>query len=103
MDAITLLGLAAATCTTVAFLPQVIKNWRTKSAGNLSFGTFGLFTFGVVLWLVYGGLIQNVPIIVSNVVTLVLNVANLSQMLWYRPARSRVVASPDRRDRSTLD
>ena len=84
MDSVTLLGLVAASCTTVAFLPQVVKNWRRKSAGDLSFGTFGLFTFGVVLWLVYGSLIGNLPIIVSNVITLVLNVANLSQMLWYR-------------------
>jgi MtN3 and saliva related transmembrane protein len=89
MDAITLLGLAAATCTTVAFLPQVIKNWRTKSAGDLSFGTFGLFTLGVVLWLVYGALIDNIPIIVSNVVTLALYLANLTQMMWYRPPRPR--------------
>jgi MtN3 and saliva related transmembrane protein len=93
MDAITGLGLLAASCTTVAFLPQVIKNWRTKSAGDLSFGTFGLFTFGVVLWLVYGALIGNLPIIVSNVITLVLNVANLTQMIWYRrrgaPAAAR--------------
>ena len=88
MDPITVLGLAAATCTTVAFLPQVIKNWRTKSAGDLSFGTFGLFTFGVVLWLVYGGLIENIPIIVSNSVTLALNIANLIQMVWYRPSRT---------------
>jgi MtN3 and saliva related transmembrane protein len=84
MDSITLLGLVAATCTTVAFLPQVLKNWRTKSAGDLSFGTFGLFTTGVVLWLIYGSLIHNLPIIVSNVITLVLNVANLTQMIWYR-------------------
>jgi MtN3 and saliva related transmembrane protein len=84
MDRITLLGLVAAACTTIAFLPQVIKNWRTKSAGDLSFGTFGLFTAGVVLWLVYGSLIGNVPIIVSNVITLILNVANLAQMIWYR-------------------
>lgn len=88
MDPITALGLAAAACTTVAFLPQVIKNWRTRSAGDLSFGTFGLFTFGVALWLMYGLLIGNVPIIVSNVITLALQVANLSQMAWYRGRRT---------------
>jgi len=91
MDAVTSLGLIAAACTTIAFLPQVMKNWRTKSAGDLSFGTFGLFTTGVVLWLIYGILIGNLPIIVSNIITLVLNVANLAQMVWYRrrnaPAR----------------
>ena len=84
MDAVTLLGLLAATLTTVAFLPQVIKNWKTRSAGDLSFGTFGLFTAGLVLWLSYGLLIGNLPIIVSNTVTLVLNAVNLVQMVKYR-------------------
>ncbi|GIV59136.1 MAG: sugar transporter SemiSWEET [Rhodothermaceae bacterium] len=83
-DARTVLGLVAAACTTVAFLPQVVKNWRTKSAGDLSFGMFGLFTIGVVLWLVYGVLIENLPIIAANMVTLVLNVINLVQMVRYR-------------------
>jgi len=84
VDAITVLGLTAAACTTVAFLPQVIKNWQTKSAGDLSFGTFGLFTAGLVLWLAYGISIGNLPIIVSNTVTLVLNAVNLAQMVKYR-------------------
>lgn len=84
MDAITMLGLLAATTTTVAFLPQVIKNWKTRSAGDLSFGTFGLFTAGLVLWLVYGLIIGNLPIIVSNTVTLALNAVNLVQMVKYR-------------------
>jgi len=84
MDAVTILGLLAATCTTVAFLPQLIKNWKRRSAGDLSFGTFGLFTAGVALWLVYGIIIGNLPIIVSNLVTLALNIANLVQMVKYR-------------------
>lgn len=84
MDAVTILGLLAAALTTVAFLPQVIKNWKTRSAGDLSFGTFGLFTAGLVLWLVYGLIIDNIPIIASNVVTLALNLVNLVQMVKYR-------------------
>ncbi len=87
MDPITLLGFGAAVCTTIAFLPQVIKNWRTRSAGDLSFGTFTVFTFGVVLWLVYGILINSLPIIAANVITLVLNVVNLGQMVLYRKPR----------------
>lgn len=87
MDAITILGLLAATTTTVAFLPQVIKNWKTRSAGDLSFGTFGLFTAGLVLWLAYGIIIGNLPIIVSNTVTLGLNAVNLAQMVKYRKGR----------------
>ena len=84
MDAITILGLLAAALTTVAFLPQVIKNWKTRSAGDLSFGTFGLFTAGLILWLTYGIIIGNVPIIVANVITLALNAVNLIQMVKYR-------------------
>lgn len=83
-DPVTALGLLAATCTTVAFLPQIIKNWKTQSAGDLSFGTFGLFTFGLGLWLAYGIVIGNLPIIVSNAVTLALNAVNLAQMVKYR-------------------
>lgn len=84
MDAITMLGLLAATMTTVAFLPQILKNWKTRSAGDLSFGTFGLFTAGLVLWLAYGIIIGNLPIIVSNTITLALNAVNLAQMVKYR-------------------
>jgi MtN3 and saliva related transmembrane protein len=84
MDAITILGLLAATMTTVAFLPQILKNWKTRSAGDLSFGTFGLFTAGLVLWLAYGIIIGNLPIIVSNTITLALNAVNLAQMVKYR-------------------
>ncbi len=84
MDAVTILGLLAATLTTVAFLPQIIKNWKTRSAGDLSFGTFGLFTAGLVVWLAYGIIIGNLPIIVSNVVTLALNAINLVQMVKYQ-------------------
>lgn len=89
LDAITLLGLFAAVCTTVAFIPQVLKNWRTKSAGDLSFGTFGLLTLGIVSWLIYGIALRNVPIIAANSVTLVLNLANLTQMVWYRREEAR--------------
>lgn len=83
---ITLLGLLAATCTTVAFVPQAVKTWRTKSAGDLSAGTFVLFWTGVVLWLAYGLLIGDVPIILANVVTLALATTILVQIVRYRRA-----------------
>lgn len=84
MSAVTMLGLSAAACTTLAFLPQVVRNWRTRSVDDLSFGTFGLFSIGIVLWLAYGLVIGDVPLIVANVVTLLLTLANLAQMVWYR-------------------
>lgn len=72
MDAHTLLGTAAGTLTTLAFLPQVIKAWRTRSTHDISLGMFLLFSTGLVLWLMYGALIGSWPIIIANTVTLVL-------------------------------
>ncbi len=69
---VTLIGLAAATLTTIAFLPQVIKTWKSQSAKDLSFGTFSIFSMGVILWLIYGLLIGDLPIILANTITLIL-------------------------------
>lgn len=80
----TFIGLVAATLTTLSFLPQALKAWRTKSAGDLSFGTFSMFCVGVVLWLVYGILLGDLPIILSNVVTFFLASSILVQMIVYR-------------------
>ncbi len=72
MDANTFLGIAAGTLTTLAFIPQVVKTWRTRSTHDISLGMFLLFSTGLVLWLVYGALIGSWPIIIANTVTLVL-------------------------------
>ncbi|MDN4166855.1 SemiSWEET transporter [Cytophagales bacterium LB-30] len=69
MDYIEIIGLLAAICTTLAFVPQVVKTWQSKSAKDLSLGMFLLFFVGVCLWLSYGLLIGNRPIIVANLVT----------------------------------
>ncbi len=70
---ITLIGLAAAFCTTVAFLPQVIKTWRTRSTKDISLAMFLVFTTGIFLWLVYGLIIRDVPLIAANGITFVLS------------------------------
>ena len=49
-----LIGFIAATLTTIAFLPQVIKVWKSRSARDISLGMYCLFSSGVLLWLVYG-------------------------------------------------
>lgn len=67
-----MLGLIAGACTTIAFLPQVIKTWKSRSAKDLSLSMFSIFTIGVSLWLVYGILDQNVPVIAANLITLML-------------------------------
>ncbi len=70
---ITAIGLVAASLTTIAFLPQAIKTWRSKSAKDLSLGMFGIFTTGVLLWLIYGLLVNDLPIILANTFTLLLS------------------------------
>ncbi|MFO7258182.1 MAG: SemiSWEET transporter [Bacteroidota bacterium] len=71
-DMIQMLGLVAGACTTIAFLPQVIKTWRSRSAKDLSLSMFSIFTLGVSLWLVYGFLDNNIPVIAANLITLML-------------------------------
>jgi MtN3 and saliva related transmembrane protein len=76
------LGIVAGMLTTVAFLPQVVKTWKSKSAKDLSLGMFLLFVSGVVLWLIYGIFNQNLPIILANAATLALS----SVLLYFKLA-----------------
>ncbi|KAA5602624.1 hypothetical protein F1188_20430 [Roseospira marina] len=72
LDLAPVFGYLAALCTTVAFLPQALKAWRSRSVGDLSLATFLLFTCGVASWLMYGILTVDWPIIAANVITLAL-------------------------------
>ncbi len=88
MDAANLLGLAAGCLTTVAFVPQVLKTWRSKSGNDISLGMFLLFSSGVLLWLIYGLYIHALPVILANGVTLLLSLAILVMKLRYARASS---------------
>ncbi len=66
------IGISSAVLTTAAFLPQVIKTWRTRSTSDLSPTMFALFCFGILGWLIYGLLIHDLPIILANSVTICL-------------------------------
>lgn len=81
---IQLLGMLAGILTTVAFLPQVIKTWKSRSAKDLSLGMFSIFCTGVLLWLVYGLLENDLPIILANSVTLVLALTLLAFKLNFK-------------------
>jgi MtN3 and saliva related transmembrane protein len=70
---VTLIGLVAAFCTTIAFLPQVIQTWRTRSTKDISLAMFLVFTTGIFLWLVYGVVLHDVPLIAANGTTFVLS------------------------------
>lgn len=64
-----IIGLIAAVCTTFAFVPQVMKVWKTKQTKDLSLRMYSIMFLGILLWLVYGILIDSLSIILANVVT----------------------------------
>ena len=70
---VSLIGFAAALCTTIAFLPQVVQTWRTRSTKDISLAMFLVFTTGIFLWLVYGLIIGDLPLITANGITFVLS------------------------------
>ena len=69
---ITNLGLLAALLTTIAFLPQVIKCWKTQKTKDISSLMYITLSIGVFLWLIYGFLIKDLPLILANLITLIL-------------------------------
>ena len=83
MDSTTLLGLVAGFLTTIAFVPQVLKIWKTRSAKDVSLPTFLAFSLGVALWMVYGIVKQEPPIVIWNAVTLVLAGAIVAMKLKF--------------------
>ena len=64
-----IIGLIAAVCTTFAFVPQVIKVWKTKQTKDLSLRMYSIMFLGILLWLFYGIIIDSLSIILANVVT----------------------------------
>ena len=83
MDNATLIGYFAGFLTTIAFVPQVLKTWKSKSASDLSLGMFLVFSLGVLCWLIYGILLGEVPIVFWNTVTLILALALLIMKLKF--------------------
>lgn len=94
MALITILGFAAGTFTTISFVPQAHKAWRSKRCHDLSWGMLITFSLGVTLWLAYGVLLRAAPIIVANAVTLALLLTIGYLKVKYRNAE-RDVASVD--------
>jgi MtN3 and saliva related transmembrane protein len=79
-----LIGYPAAFLTTMAFVPQAWKSWRTRDLSGISLPMYALFTLGVALWLAYGVIIGSTPVIVANGITLVLAGVVLGLKLLHR-------------------
>ena len=72
-----IIGIIAGCCTTASFVPQVVRTWRTRSVDDISLKMYALLCVGVILWLVYGVLVNSLSVILANAVTLMLAAAVL--------------------------
>ncbi|MES2005896.1 MAG: SemiSWEET transporter [Bacteroidota bacterium] len=84
MNYTTILGLAAAACTTISFLPQAIKTIRTKNTSGISLFMYSLFAFGTLLWLLFGLFTSNIPVVSANAVTLIFAIVILIYKIKYK-------------------
>jgi MtN3 and saliva related transmembrane protein len=83
MSLVSLMGYVAGTCTTLAFLPQVFRTWRTRSTDDISLGMFSLMVFGIALWLLYGIAVGDWPLILADGVSLILAATILALKLRF--------------------
>ena len=97
IDITTLLGTMAGTLTTIAFIPQALKTWRSRSAKDISLGMFVLFSTGVLLWLVYGIALGEWPIIIANAITLALALMILALKVLDVLQHRRAIMASDQR------
>jgi MtN3 and saliva related transmembrane protein len=79
-----LFGFLAGTLTTISFVPQVLKAWRSKRCDDLSWGMLVTFSAGVMLWLIYGLRLSAPPIIIANAVTLALLITIVVLKIRYK-------------------
>ena len=84
METSAILGYAAAFFSTVSFVPQVIKTLKTKDTSGISLLMYSVFTAGVALWLVFGLLTINMPVIIANVIVLILASIVLVMKIRYK-------------------
>ena len=77
-------GFLAALLTTIAFLPQLYKTWKTRSADDVSLIMLILFLTGLICWIIYGLKIHSIPILVANIITFIFNFSILILKITYR-------------------
>jgi MtN3 and saliva related transmembrane protein len=76
-DIVGIMGFIAGLLTTVAFLPQVIKVYKTKSAKDISLPMYVIFTIGIAMWIIYGFMLDSMDILIFNVITFILAITIL--------------------------
>ena len=94
MDITDLLGYIAGTLTTAALVPQVWRTFRTRDVSGISLRMYCIFTLGVAIWLAYGIVLGETPMILANSVSLVLACAVLAMKLKYGRREAQAGGKP---------
>lgn len=89
MTLVTLIGLAAALCTTISYIPQLKKIWVTGETEDISLRMFLILALGIALWVIYGVMQRDGIIVLANSVSL----AFLAAILFFK-IRDRLRKSP---------
>jgi MtN3 and saliva related transmembrane protein len=87
------IGYAAATMTTVSFVPQLLRVIRLRSAREISLGMFLIFSAGTFAWLVYGVLVHSAPVWIANALTFVLSMSILVLKLRFDRRAAQAVGT----------
>jgi MtN3 and saliva related transmembrane protein len=78
-----IIGLFAGICVTISVVPQIIKVWKTKKVKQISLKTFGILTFGLLIWIIYGIIKNDLPIIITNSISFCLNLIMVYFIIYY--------------------
>lgn len=84
MDLITVVGTLASIGTGVSLIPQLVKLYREKEPATVSMGMLGILCVGLVLWVVYGVMKEDLIIIIANSFSLLVNITIIVLAWWYR-------------------
>ncbi|MCT0226801.1 MAG: MtN3 and saliva related transmembrane protein [Cyanobium sp.] len=96
-SAIELLGYAAASLTTLSFIPQAMRTLSSGDTRGISLSMYAFFTSGIALWLVYGIFTRNGPLIIANAITVVLSGLILQRKLEDHLGEKRTNSKPGSR------
>jgi MtN3 and saliva related transmembrane protein len=95
MDAVFWVGTLAAVCSAVSFVPQALMIIRTRNTKGISVATYLITVSGFSLWVTYGWMLAQWPLIVSNAICLVLSSFILTMKLMPQPTKNAVAATLD--------
>lgn len=78
------IGIAAGVCTAVSLIPQIVKIQKEKKAQDISLAYLIVLLLGLILWIVYGVLRKDIPVIATNVVSVIINLTTMYLGIKYK-------------------